>query len=75
MGKSLYSVTKRDNMRKRRVMITFSSQISETQHDELQAVRHHISKCFDKVGCFLLPHPGKKVAGSPNFKGELQGRI
>jgi len=46
--------------------------ISETQHDELQAVRHHISKCFEKVGCFLLPHPGKKVAGSPNFKGELQ---
>jgi atlastin len=43
-----------------------------SQHNELQQVRTHIKECFCKVGCFLLPHPGLKVACSPKFEGQLK---
>uniref|UniRef100_A0A8C7XR53 Atlastin 3 n=1 Tax=Oryzias sinensis TaxID=183150 RepID=A0A8C7XR53_9TELE len=46
-------------------------QVKETQHEELQTVREHIHSCFTNISCFLLPHPGLKVATSPAFKGQL----
>ncbi|XP_037531165.1 atlastin-3 [Nematolebias whitei] len=46
-------------------------QVKEAQHQELQTVREHIRSCFTKISCFLLPHPGLKVATSPFFKGQL----
>ncbi|XP_030595485.1 atlastin-3-like [Archocentrus centrarchus] len=46
-------------------------QVKESQHEELQTVREHIHSCFTKISCFLLPHPGLKVATSPAFKGQL----
>ncbi|XP_076148549.1 atlastin-3-like [Alosa pseudoharengus] len=46
-------------------------QVKETQHEELQTVREHIHSCFTSISCFLLPHPGLKVATSPAFKGQL----
>lgn len=46
-------------------------QISERQHPELQQLRHHIRSCFSDIGCFLLPHPGLKVATNPMFDGRL----
>uniref|UniRef100_A0A4W6ETL5 Atlastin 3 n=1 Tax=Lates calcarifer TaxID=8187 RepID=A0A4W6ETL5_LATCA len=46
-------------------------QVKETQHEELQTVREHIHSCFTKISCFLLPHPGLKVATSPAFQGQL----
>uniref|UniRef100_A0A8C7V3Z5 Atlastin 3 n=1 Tax=Oncorhynchus mykiss TaxID=8022 RepID=A0A8C7V3Z5_ONCMY len=46
-------------------------QVKETQHEELQTVREHIHSCFTSINCFLLPHPGLKVATSPAFKGQL----
>ncbi len=48
-------------------------QIMPTQHDELQQLRRHIIGCFDAVSCFLMPHPGLKVATNPNFDGRLAG--
>ena len=36
---------------------------------ELEKVRRHIRDCFSEISGFLLPHPGQKVAGSPNFDG------
>ncbi|KAJ8387456.1 hypothetical protein AAFF_G00156940 [Aldrovandia affinis] len=47
-------------------------QVKETQHEELQTVREHIYSCFTSISCFLLPHPGLKVATSPYFKGQLK---
>lgn len=41
------------------------------QHSELLQVRKHIRSCFDKMACFLMPHPGLKVATSPTFEGQL----
>ncbi|CAG0883977.1 unnamed protein product [Darwinula stevensoni] len=46
-------------------------QISDKQHEELQKLRKHISSCFSKIDCFLMPHPGLKVATDPNFCGCL----
>ncbi|XP_014671297.1 PREDICTED: atlastin-2-like [Priapulus caudatus] len=46
-------------------------QVSDKQHPELQQVREHINSCFDKIGCYLMPHPGLLVATNPNFDGRL----
>jgi len=46
--------------------------VSSSQHNELQQVRTHIRDCFSKVSCFLMPHPGLKVATSHKFEGQLK---
>ncbi|XP_074501689.1 atlastin-2-like isoform X1 [Sebastes fasciatus] len=47
-------------------------QVKQNQHEELQNVRKHIHSCFSNIGCFLLPHPGLKVATNPYFDGRLR---
>uniref|UniRef100_A0A8C9SEU9 Atlastin GTPase 2 n=1 Tax=Scleropages formosus TaxID=113540 RepID=A0A8C9SEU9_SCLFO len=44
----------------------------QNQHEELQNVRKHIHSCFSNISCFLLPHPGLKVATNPWFDGRLK---
>uniref|UniRef100_A0A8C5D9F7 Atlastin-2-like n=1 Tax=Gouania willdenowi TaxID=441366 RepID=A0A8C5D9F7_GOUWI len=46
-------------------------QLKQNQHEELQNVRKHICSCFSNISCFLLPHPGLKVATNPHFDGRL----
>ncbi|ESO86215.1 hypothetical protein LOTGIDRAFT_167448 [Lottia gigantea] len=46
--------------------------VSNKQHPELQQLRRHIRSCFDDISCFLLPHPGLKVATNPHFDGRLK---
>lgn len=46
-------------------------EIHEKQHPDLQSLRRHISACFDKISCFLMPHPGLNVATNPSFTGKL----
>lgn len=50
-----------------------SMQVKHNQHEELQNVRNHIQHCFSNINCFLLPHPGLKVATNPKFDGRLRG--
>ena len=45
--------------------------VGSKQHNELKQAREHINSCFEQVGCFLMPHPGKVVATNPSFKGQL----
>ncbi|KAA0198599.1 Atlastin GTPase 1 [Fasciolopsis buskii] len=45
--------------------------IQPTHQAEHQTVRRHIRSCFSRVSCFLLPHPGLKVATNPTFDGRL----
>ncbi|KAM7325043.1 hypothetical protein ACRRTK_015296 [Alexandromys fortis] len=52
--------------------MTSSVQVKQNQHEELQNVRKHIHNCFSNLGCFLLPHPGLKVATNPSFDGRLK---
>ncbi|KAA0701467.1 Atlastin-2 [Triplophysa tibetana] len=47
-------------------------QVKPNQHEELQNVRKHIHSCFSNISCFLLPHPGLRVATNPNFDGRLR---
>ncbi|XP_069788000.1 atlastin-2 isoform X2 [Narcine bancroftii] len=47
-------------------------EIKQNQHEELQNVRKHIHSCFSKITCFLMPHPGLKVATNPGFDGRLK---
>lgn len=46
-------------------------EIKERQPMQLQRVRKHIRSCFSEIECFLMPHPGKKVATNPKFDGRL----
>lgn len=46
-------------------------QLNDHQHPELQSLRKHIKSCFTEIACFLMPHPGLKVATSPTFDGRL----
>ncbi|XP_072407357.1 atlastin-2-like [Chiloscyllium punctatum] len=47
-------------------------QVKPHQHEELQLVRKHIHSCFNHLQCFLMPHPGLKVATNPAFDGKLK---
>lgn len=50
------------------------AQVHEAQHDELQALRKHIRSCFAEISCYLMPHPGLRVATNPTFDGRLSGK-
>ncbi|CAG4956881.1 unnamed protein product [Colias eurytheme] len=46
-------------------------EVHEDQHEELKSIRRHIAACFEKLTCFLMPHPGLNVATNPKFDGKL----
>uniref|UniRef100_A0A2A4K8V3 GB1/RHD3-type G domain-containing protein n=1 Tax=Heliothis virescens TaxID=7102 RepID=A0A2A4K8V3_HELVI len=46
-------------------------QSKPNQKAELREVREHICSCFDEIKCFLMPHPGLKVANQ-TFTGCLR---
>uniref|UniRef100_A0A023FME0 Putative guanylate-binding protein n=1 Tax=Amblyomma cajennense TaxID=34607 RepID=A0A023FME0_AMBCJ len=45
--------------------------VKENQHPQLQQLRKHIDSFFTEIGCFLMPHPGLKVAQGKSFDGRL----
>lgn len=47
----------------------FMRKSNELRMHENQMTRIHIQRCFDKIDCFLLPHPGKHVSSSNNYNG------
>ncbi|CAG2102925.1 unnamed protein product, partial [Medioppia subpectinata] len=45
--------------------------IKENHAEELKQIRRHIKSCFSDIGCYLMPHPGLKVATNDGFDGRL----
>lgn len=47
--------------------------LQETQEltSESRTLRQRIKDCFDKITCYLMPHPGLVVANNPKFIGQL----
>lgn len=54
-----------------RAFIQEQLQASDEQPTELRNLRQRIKSCFEEITCFLMPHPGLKVATDPEFKGSL----
>ena len=48
----------------------FGTVIKYRDQSDLQSTRDQISRCFDTVNCFLLPHPGTAVT-KRTFSGSL----
>lgn len=44
-------------------------EIHDYQTRELQSVRRYLRSSFDKIDCFLMPHPGTTVARDSTFDG------
>ncbi|GMT25736.1 hypothetical protein PFISCL1PPCAC_17033 [Pristionchus fissidentatus] len=42
------------------------------QAAELRATRDQLAACFDRLFCYLLPHPGHRVAERNSFKGHIK---
>ncbi|KAI1287885.1 Atlastin-2 [Halotydeus destructor] len=45
--------------------------VDRRQPFEVQRVRKFIRSSFDRVDCFLMPHPGDTVAKNQTFQGDL----
>ncbi|KAF4525754.1 hypothetical protein B566_EDAN002015 [Ephemera danica] len=41
------------------------------QHSKQMELSHSVIDCFEDIECFLMPHPGEKVANGAEFKGAL----
>jgi len=56
----------------REEMQTYLTKLIKTRGDaSLQSTRDQIARCFERVDCFLLPHPGIPVT-KPNYDGSLK---
>ncbi|RCN27724.1 hypothetical protein ANCCAN_26540, partial [Ancylostoma caninum] len=45
---------------------------SPSQPEELRCVREQLSDCFEQISCYLLPHPGYRVAERQSFRGHVK---
>lgn len=45
--------------------------VTNEQADELKSIRQHIQSCFERMECYLMPHPGFEAAENPKFSGKL----
>ena len=55
------------------IVTLFQLQHREDMDNELGETRDQIYSYFEKVFCFLMPHPGLKVAEDKCFDGRLSG--
>ncbi|KAL1473943.1 hypothetical protein MTO96_038349 [Rhipicephalus appendiculatus] len=50
-------------------------QVAEGQDEELRQLRMKIFKCFKKINCFLMPHPGLTVTHAASCRAALDSCI
>ena len=43
--------------------------IKDDQKPELKSLRRYLGSAFESINCFLMPHPGKKVARDSRYDG------
>ena len=43
--------------------------VEDDQRPELKSLRQYIFGSFEKISCFLMPHPGRTVASKKDFDG------
>ncbi|KHJ87245.1 hypothetical protein OESDEN_12985 [Oesophagostomum dentatum] len=48
------------------------NQTSADQPEEIRCVREQLSDCFEHISCYLLPHPGYRVAERQSFRGHVK---
>ncbi|KAK6747308.1 hypothetical protein RB195_000486 [Necator americanus] len=50
---------------------------SADQPEEIRSVREQLSDCFEQISCYLLPHPGYRVAEHlrPIFREEMKKMV
>ncbi|KAH7730956.1 Protein Y41E3.3 [Aphelenchoides avenae] len=46
--------------------------LSDSQSEASREIRQQLKEHFDNVFCFLLPHPGQKVAERHSFRGHVK---
>lgn len=49
-------------------------QSNDQQSESSKEIRELLPDVFDELSCFLLPHPGQKVADRNSFRGLVKGR-
>uniref|UniRef100_A0A131YNZ2 Guanylate-binding protein n=1 Tax=Rhipicephalus appendiculatus TaxID=34631 RepID=A0A131YNZ2_RHIAP len=54
-----------------RALIASRLEIKDGQDTELKTLRQSIKSSFSDIDCFLMPHPGEKVAREKSFDGRL----
>ncbi|KAL1421934.1 hypothetical protein MTO96_003927 [Rhipicephalus appendiculatus] len=54
-----------------RALIASRLEIKDGQDTELKTLRQSIKSSFSDINCFLMPHPGEKVAREKSFDGRL----
>uniref|UniRef100_A0A158P650 GB1/RHD3-type G domain-containing protein n=1 Tax=Angiostrongylus cantonensis TaxID=6313 RepID=A0A158P650_ANGCA len=45
---------------------------SPSQPEEARCIREQLSNYFDQISCYLLPHPGYRVAERQSFRGHVK---
>lgn len=48
-------------------------QTNPEQPEEIKQVRELLREYFEDIQCYLLPHPGYKVAERQSFRGHVKG--
>lgn len=59
----------RDGLRGGNAYLNSFLEIHDHQTKELQSVRRYLRSSFERIDCFLMPHPGKTVARDSTYTG------
>jgi len=46
-------------------------EVRENQHEDLKQVRRYVRSSFERINCFLMPHPGRSVARNSSYDGRF----
>ena len=50
-------------------------QTTALESKEFEKFKNFVLNCYEKYECYLLPHPGEKVANDARFSGKVAGTL